>query len=105
MDCATLFSAYGKCVHCLLQHSPPDCAVPVLPGTLGCNVARTLMMWGATQLTFLDYGTVSYSNPVRSASLCVGTRVWAQGSTQGGCLGGGSRPRHSVEPRRPKRRL
>jgi ubiquitin-like modifier-activating enzyme ATG7 len=34
-------------------------------GTLGCSVARTLLGWGIRNLTFLDYGTVSYSNPVR----------------------------------------
>lgn len=34
-------------------------------GTLGCSVARTLLGWGIRQFTFLDYGTVSYSNPVR----------------------------------------
>ena len=34
-------------------------------GTLGCSVARTLLGWGIRQFTILDYGTVSYSNPVR----------------------------------------
>eukprot|EP01012_Entosiphon_sulcatum_P059401 TRINITY_DN8379_c0_g1_i1.p1 TRINITY_DN8379_c0_g1~~TRINITY_DN8379_c0_g1_i1.p1 ORF type:complete len:667 (+),score=121.07 TRINITY_DN8379_c0_g1_i1:47-2047(+) len=34
-------------------------------GTLGCNVARNLMMWGVLNITFLDYGKISYSNPVR----------------------------------------
>lgn len=34
-------------------------------GTLGCSVARTLLGWGIRQFDILDYGTVSYSNPVR----------------------------------------
>jgi ubiquitin-like modifier-activating enzyme ATG7 len=34
-------------------------------GTLGCSVARTLLGWGVRNFKFVDYGTVSYSNPVR----------------------------------------
>eukprot|EP00038_Savillea_parva_P003958 m.132452 g.132452 ORF g.132452 m.132452 type:complete len:714 (+) comp11334_c0_seq1:176-2317(+) len=34
-------------------------------GTLGCNVARLLLGWGVKQITFVDNGKVSYSNPVR----------------------------------------
>jgi ubiquitin-like modifier-activating enzyme ATG7 len=34
-------------------------------GTLGCSVARTLLGWGVRKFKFVDYGTVSYSNPVR----------------------------------------
>ena len=34
-------------------------------GTLGCNVARGLVGWGVSDITFLDYGTVSMSNPTR----------------------------------------
>uniref|UniRef100_A0A8C7GJV6 Ubiquitin-like modifier-activating enzyme ATG7 n=1 Tax=Oncorhynchus kisutch TaxID=8019 RepID=A0A8C7GJV6_ONCKI len=34
-------------------------------GTLGCNVARTLMGWGVRHITFVDNSKISYSNPVR----------------------------------------
>lgn len=36
-------------------------------GTLGCNVARTLLGWGVRKVTFVDNGRVSYSNPVRQS--------------------------------------
>ena len=36
-------------------------------GTLGCNVARTLLGWGVLNFTFLDNSRVSYSNPVRQS--------------------------------------
>ena len=34
-------------------------------GTLGSYVSRNLMGWGVRKITFVDNGTVSYSNPVR----------------------------------------
>ena len=34
-------------------------------GTLGGYVSRNLMGWGVRKITFVDYGKVSYSNPVR----------------------------------------
>ena len=40
-------------------------------GTLGCNVARTLLGWGVRDMTFVDGGRVSYSNPVRQSLFTV----------------------------------
>ncbi|TWU72425.1 Autophagy- protein 7 (Autophagy- E1-like activating enzyme atg7) [Metarhizium rileyi] len=34
-------------------------------GTLGGYVSRNLLGWGVRRITFVDYGRVSYSNPVR----------------------------------------
>lgn len=34
-------------------------------GTLGCAIARNLLSWGVNHITFLDYGDIGFSNPVR----------------------------------------
>ena len=36
-------------------------------GTLGCHVARVLLGWGIRNFKIVDYGKVSYSNPVRQS--------------------------------------
>jgi ubiquitin-like modifier-activating enzyme ATG7 len=36
-------------------------------GTLGCQLSRNLIGWGCKNITFIDNGKVSYSNPVRQS--------------------------------------
>ena len=36
-------------------------------GTLGCQLSRNLIGWGCKNITFIDNGRVSYSNPVRQS--------------------------------------
>lgn len=36
-------------------------------GTLGCNMGRLLCSWGISQISFIDYGKVSYSNLARQS--------------------------------------
>jgi len=36
-------------------------------GTLGCQLARNLLGWGIRTISFIDYGKVTHSNPVRQS--------------------------------------
>lgn len=49
-------------------------------GTLGCQLARNLIGWGVRNVDFVDYGKVSYSNPVRQSLFTF------EDSTKGGKL-------------------
>ncbi|XP_045165105.2 ubiquitin-like modifier-activating enzyme ATG7 [Mercenaria mercenaria] len=51
-------------------------------GTLGCNVARCLLGWGVRNITLVDNGRVSYSNPVRQTLFVFDDCK----KTAGGCL-------------------
>ncbi len=61
-------------------------ALLVGSGTLGCNVARALLGWGFTHMTFVDSGKVSYSNPVRQTLFefedCVQGRYKAEAAAE-----------------------
>ncbi|PGH17000.1 ubiquitin-like modifier-activating enzyme ATG7 [Helicocarpus griseus UAMH5409] len=52
-------------------------------GTLGSYVARNLLGWGVRKITFVDNGTVSFSNPVRQPLFAFND-----------CLGGGAKKAH-----------
>ena len=60
-------------------------------GTLGCQLARNLIGWGVRNITFVDYGRVSYSNPVRQSLF----------DFEDSC--GGGRPKAEVAAERLKR--
>lgn len=49
-------------------------------GTLGSYVSRILQGWGVRKITFIDNGTVSYSNPVRQPLFthkdCIGGQTY-----------------------------
>ncbi|CAH1100717.1 unnamed protein product [Psylliodes chrysocephalus] len=49
-----------------LKISTADCLI-LGAGTLGCAVARSLLSWGVRNITFVDKGNVSTSNPVRQS--------------------------------------
>lgn len=44
-------------------------------GTLGCAIARNLLSWGVVNFSFIDYGNVSFSNPVRQSLFTHGDAV------------------------------
>lgn len=54
-------------------------------GTLGCNVARTLLAWGVNTITFVDNSKVSFSNPVRQSLFVFDDSVSAPGKDTHKC--------------------
>lgn len=48
-------------------------------GTLGCNILRTLVAWGVTQLTLVDCGRVTLSSPVRQTLFIHEDASWNNG--------------------------
>ena len=53
--------------HLNLERLAASRALIVGAGTLGCNIARLLLGWGVQHITFVDYGSVSISNPIRQS--------------------------------------
>lgn len=58
----------------------PDINLPLISGlhclvlgcgTLGCEVARTLVSWGVQKITLVDNGKVAFSNPARQSLFTV----------------------------------
>lgn len=50
-----------------LQHISQQKVLIIGAGTLGCYVSRCLLGWGIYNITFIDNGTISHSNPVRQS--------------------------------------
>ena len=50
-----------------LEHISQQKVLIIGAGTLGCYVSRCLLGWGIYNITFIDNGTVSHSNPVRQS--------------------------------------
>lgn len=50
-----------------LEHISQQKVLIIGAGTLGCYVSRCLLGWGIYNITFIDNGTISHSNPVRQS--------------------------------------